>query len=98
MSALKSFSNLPIAENISIPFNVLVPCPKTPEGDQKLRYAAKNCTQCKHFEGISKRYKGEPQTAEEIEIFNNAPWSAKYAVRCATIMEIPCSDIDTRDY
>ena len=98
MSALKTFANLPVAENVPIPFNVLVPCPKTPEGTQNYRYAAQNCPACEFFSGIAKRYNGEPETDQEIEVFNSVPWSQKYAIRCSTIMEIPCSDIDTREY
>lgn len=50
------------------------------------------CPQCDHFEGIAKRYVGEPKTDKEIAKFNAAPWSAKYAIRCVTILEIPCDE------
>lgn len=90
MNEVTTFSILPIVD-APIPDNVIVPCPKIEAGKQVKRFADK-CRECECFRGLAQRYKGEPRP-EEIEKFNAMPWSLKYAIRCAVVMEWACEDI-----
>lgn len=78
------FAKLPIeTELVSIPSNILVPCPIS--GIQVKRFACKCCPNCKYFEGLAKLTWAD--TDEEKEKIKDLSWSRRYAIRCKTIAE-----------
>jgi len=78
------FAKLPIeTEDVSIPKNVLVPCPIS--GIQTKRLAYKCCPNCEYFKGLAKLTWAD--TEEEKAKIINLPWSKKYAIRCVTVAE-----------
>lgn len=58
---------------VSIPNNVIIPCPKH---DFKLARAANHCQECEHFRGLG-------IMSEERHL----AWSDQYAIRCGHIIE-----------
>ncbi len=77
------FAKLPIAPDVEIPDNVLVPCPIS--GVQVKRLAHKCCPDCKYFEGIAVMTWADNE--EEQARIDKLPWSKRYAIRCVTVAE-----------
>jgi len=78
------FAKLPIeTESVSIPNNILVPCPIS--GIQVKRFASKCCPNCQYFKGLAKLTWAD--TDEEKEKIKDLSWSRRYAIRCETIAE-----------
>jgi len=103
-SEVTAFSRLPIDNSHKIPDNVIVPCPKkgTVNKRQYNRYAATCCETCSCFRGLGRLVWADTKE-EENEIMrkikdNEIQWSDVFAIRCATIYEIPCQTIDNRKY
>lgn len=67
---------LPIAEGVAIDEQVLIDCPATLP---KLRWAAKSCPGCEHFDGIAKK-----AYSDSGDIL---PWDVEYCIRCRYPME-----------
>lgn len=79
---------LPVVTDI--PPGIMVPCPIT--GNQKYRQAVKCCPDCPYFRGIGAMvWSDEPEKMEEIE---KLPWSQRYAIRCSTVMEWTCVEVE----
>ncbi len=99
-----AFSTLPIDNNHKIPSNVIVPCPKngTINKRQFNRHACTCCESCEYFRGLARLIWADTEQ-EENEIMvklqsGELQWSDVFAIRCATIYEIPCQTIDNREY
>lgn len=67
---------LPVVEGIKIDPIVLIDCPATLP---KLRYAAKSCPGCEHFDGIARRSWSDSG--------DKMAWDVEYCIRCRYPME-----------
>lgn len=96
MKALLTFASNTIAD-VSIPDNIIVPCPKVNSGKQTDTWAAKHCPDCEYFEGVGELFKVENKQ-ERQEIINDIAsgkrrWSQTYAIRCHVVMEWVCKEV-----
>lgn len=68
---------LPVIPDIEIDPRVLIDCPATLP---KVRYAARSCPTCEHFDGIAQK----GWTDDPTEVLD---WDVQYCIRCRYPME-----------
>lgn len=84
------FAQMP-AVAAEIPKNVIVPCPK--HQPQKNVVAANHCPDCPYFCGLGAMVRAD-NDIEQKKLEETLTWSQMYAIRCQTIMEWTCQEID----